>query len=177
MLKIFLFGLLFCPQISFSQDSITNTGSKISSGDAQAILNYHNEIRHALKIPPLSWSAHVAAYAQKWADSLAASYNCRLKHRGNAGENGYAYGENLFEGGSSELFKPIDASISWYREKQQYTYRKLSEKNWYNTGHYTQMIWKNTKEIGVGMATCADGKVIVVANYNPAGNYMGEYPY
>jgi hypothetical protein len=39
------------------------------------------------------------------------------------------------------------------------------------------MIWKNTKEIGVGIATCPAGGLIVVANYNPPGNFMGEFPY
>lgn len=173
MLKILLFSLLFFPKLSFSQDIISNTGSKISSEDARAILDHHNKIRDDLHIPPLSWSADLAAYAQDWADSLATSNNCNLVHR----ENTLGYGENLFGGSSSESFKPIDASLAWYSEIQQYTYGKLDENNLNNTGHYTQMIWKNTKEVGVGIATCQDGGVIVVANYNPAGNYMGESPY
>ncbi len=65
----------------------------------------------------------------------------------------------------------------WYGEKEKYTYSKLGEGNWMETGHYTQMIWKNTTEIGVGIATCPSGGVIVVANYNPPGNFSGEYPY
>ena len=177
MLKIFLISLLFCPKLSFTQGTIDNTGSKISSEDARAILDHHNKIRSDLHIPPLSWSAHLAAYAQDWADSLATSYNCKLIHRQNRGENTQGYGENLFEGSSAELFKPIDASLAWYGEIRQYTYVKIDEDNWYKTAHYTQMIWKNTKEVGVGVATCASGGVIVVANYNPPGNYMGEYPY
>jgi hypothetical protein len=39
------------------------------------------------------------------------------------------------------------------------------------------MIWENSREVGVGVAKCADGALIVVANYFPAGNYIGEYPY
>lgn len=177
MLKILLFSLLFCPMLSFTQGTIDNTGSKISSKDALAILDHHNKIRNDLHIPPLSWSADVAAYAQNWADSLATSYNCRLKHREEQGENIRGYGENLYGGSSAESFKAIDASLAWYSEIQKYTYAKLDENNWYNTAHYTQMIWKNTKEVGVGIATCPSGGVIVVSNYNPPGNYMGEFPY
>jgi pathogenesis-related protein 1 len=176
MLKIFLFSLLFCPTLSFTQSTIDNTGSKISSKDAGAILDHHNKIRNDLQIPPLSWNAALAAYAQNWADSLATSYSCNLKHRDQGG-NTPGYGENLFGGSSAESFKPIDASLAWYSEIQQYTYAKLDENNWYNTAHYTQMIWKNTKEVGVGIAACPAGGVIVVANYNPPGNYMGEFPY
>ncbi len=177
MFKMFLFNLLLFPMLSFSQDTITNTGSKISPADAMAILAHHNKIRNDLNIPPLRWSAELAAYAQDWADTLASSYNCSLVHRQNQGENTQGYGENLFGGSSSESFKPMDASLAWYSEIQQYTYGKLDENNWSNTGHYTQMIWKNTNEMGVGMATCPGGGVIVVANYNPPGNFMGEAPY
>ena len=177
MFKIILFGLLFFPELACTQDTIGSTGSKISSEDARAILDHHNKIRKDLDIPPLSWSADLAAYAQNWADSLATSYNCHLVHRKNQGENIPGYGENLYQGSSAESFKPIDASRGWYDEIQKYTYAKLDENNWSATAHYTQMIWKNTKEIGVGVAICPDGGLIVVANYNPPGNYMGEYPY
>ena len=177
MLRIFLFSLLFCPKVSFTQNIIDKTGSKISSQDARAILDHHNKIRNDLHIPLLSWSADLAAYAQDWADSLATSYNCKLIHRKNQEGNAREYGENLYWGSSGGSIKPIDASLAWYSEIQQYTYAKLDENNWHNTAHYTQMIWKNTKEVGVGIATCPAGGVIIVANYNPPGNYMGEYPY
>ncbi|XP_072529475.1 Golgi-associated plant pathogenesis-related protein 1 [Salminus brasiliensis] len=37
------------------------------------------------------------------------------------------------------------------------------------TGHFTQVVWKETKEIGVGLAT--DGNTVyVVGQYKPAGN-------
>lgn len=36
-------------------------------------------------------------------------------------------------------------------------------------GHFTQVVWKGTKELGVGLAT--DGhKIYVVAQYRPPGN-------
>jgi uncharacterized protein YkwD len=160
------------PILCFSQNNIDNTGSNISPGDAQAILAYHNKVRSDLNIPPLAWNSNLASFAQSWADSLAIKYNCKLIHR-----QPNQYGENIYGGYSSDSIKPVSAAIDWYSEIKQYTYRKISEENWYNTGHYTQMIWKNTTEVGVGMATCPGGGVVIVANYNPPGNYMGEYPY
>jgi pathogenesis-related protein 1 len=177
MLKIILFSWLLFPKLAFTQNTIGNTGSKISSDDARAILDHHNKIRNDLHLPPLTWSADLAGYAQGWADSLATSYHCQLIHRENKEENTRGYGENLYEGSSAKSFKPIDASLAWYSEIEKYTYGKLDEDNWYNTAHYTQMIWKNTTEVGLGIATCPDGGFIVVANYNPPGNYIGEFPY
>ena len=41
-------------------------------------------------------------------------------------------------------------------------------------GHFTQVVWKNSKELGVGRAQGKDGKWIVVCNYSPAGNFVGR---
>lgn len=166
--------MLLSPMLSFGQATIGTTGSNLSPEDAQAVLDHHNKIRNDLGIPPLTWSEEVAAYAQAWADTLANSNDCNLIHHENSDKG---YGENLFGGSSAESFKAIDASLAWYSEKEKYTYSKVGDGNWIETGHYTQMIWKNTKEVGVGIATCPSGGVVVVANYSPAGNFSGEFPY
>ena len=172
MLRIFLFGLLLLPLLSFGQDTISNTGSAITPAGAGEMLDHHNQIRKGLNIAPLTWSAGLAAYAQAWADSLVAAGNCNLRHRQH-GE----YGENIYMASSSASFNPVRASVAWYTEKERYTYSKIGEEGSQRAMHYTQMIWKNTKEMGAGMAVCANGGVIVVANYNPPGNYSGQYPY
>lgn len=43
------------------------------------------------------------------------------------------------------------------------------------TGHFTQMVWKNTQEMGMAMARGLNGKIYVVANYNPRGNVVGKF--
>lgn len=43
-----------------------------------------------------------------------------------------------------------------------------------NSGHFTQVVWKESKELGVAFAKNG-GKVIVVANYSPPGNYIGHF--
>ena len=38
------------------------------------------------------------------------------------------------------------------------------------------MVWKNTKKLGIAKAKSPkSGKIIVVANYEPAGNWIGQY--
>ena len=49
------------------------------------------------------------------------------------------------------------------------------------TGHFTQLVWKPTKEFGIGYATGVDNHdpdmkcVYVVARYKPAGNILGKF--
>lgn len=41
-------------------------------------------------------------------------------------------------------------------------------------GHFTAMVWKSSKELGVGKATASDGSTFVVARYFPAGNITNQ---
>lgn len=42
------------------------------------------------------------------------------------------------------------------------------------TGHFTQIVWKNTSEMGIAMAK-RDGTCVVVACYYPRGNIVGQF--
>lgn len=44
-----------------------------------------------------------------------------------------------------------------------------------NSGHFTQVVWKETKEVGFGKAKSSGGRVFVVGSYRPAGNMVGNY--
>ncbi|MDH3976346.1 MAG: hypothetical protein OEV42_18935 [Deltaproteobacteria bacterium] len=44
------------------------------------------------------------------------------------------------------------------------------------TGNYTQVIWKKTRPAGCAKALCS-GSALVVCNYDPPGNVVGEKPY
>lgn len=39
----------------------------------------------------------------------------------------------------------------------------------------TQLLWKSSSKLGVGVSQGADGNYYVVANYDPAGNVMGKF--
>ena len=39
------------------------------------------------------------------------------------------------------------------------------------TGHFTQVIWKESTELGFGVAKSSDSSIYVVANYHPGGNF------
>lgn len=42
-------------------------------------------------------------------------------------------------------------------------------------GHFTQVVWKGTKEVGIGIASDGKNQCIVVGSYRPAGNMMGDF--
>ena len=42
-------------------------------------------------------------------------------------------------------------------------------------GHFTQVVWRDSREFGVGKAQGKDGKWLVVGNYLPAGNVVGQH--
>ena len=44
-----------------------------------------------------------------------------------------------------------------------------------STGHFTQMVWKDSKEFGAGKAITKEGKVILVGFYKPPGNVMRQF--
>jgi uncharacterized protein YkwD len=171
-----LFALILSISL-YAQNTPMVTGSKLSPTQAKLMLEHHNKVRKEVGTVPLVWSNELASYSQRWAEYLAKENNCEMRHRGENDREGKRYGENIFWGSDSKVYKPIDASISWYSEIKDYTYATLSPNNWSTTGHYTQMVWKNTRKMGAGVAFCPSGAIIVVANYDPPGNYMGEAPY
>ncbi len=158
------------------QNISVETGSRFSTGDVQQFLDHHNQARRELNIESLTWNEELAAYAQEWADYLANKKKCRLIHRYQLKKNEPGYGENIYWGSSAQYFTPLDASISWYNEKDKFNGKKITWEGLPKTGHYTQMIWSSTREIGAGKAICPSGAIIIVANYNPAGNIIGSRP-
>lgn len=46
------------------------------------------------------------------------------------------------------------------------------------TGHFTQVVWKGSTDLGIGVATGNKHGMkctYIVARYRPAGNFMGRY--
>ncbi|MBS1488494.1 MAG: SCP-like extracellular [Bacteroidetes bacterium] len=152
------------------------TGSKISQEDAQKALDFHNRARKEVGTQPLVWSAELAAYAQAWADHLA-NGTCEMEHRPHEGEWKQVHGENIYWGSSAGSFSVLSACEGWYGEIKDYHHEAISRSNFRQTGHYTQMVWKNTQRVGIARAVCQDGALIIVANYDPPGNYIGEKAY
>ena len=159
----------------------------LSWAQQQEALARHNHWRKAVRVSALSWSPSLAAYAQVWADELAA-LGCKMEHRPRGGAFEQRYGENLFwaspvmwTDGRREVQPrtPTHVIDTWGEQKQWYEYRsnRCAAPSGESCGHYTQMVWARSREVGCAMTICDNKGQIWVCNYDPPGNYIGQRPY
>jgi len=126
--------------------------------------------------PPLKWNNRLQREAQIWANELArrdAFEHDNGRTRGYA--SGETIGENIYQGYKKTCAEAVKL---WYDERKLYRYSSPGFA--YATGHFTQVIWKETTEVGVAVASRPEGqntKWWTVARYKPAGNngYRQDY--
>ncbi|KAK7265296.1 hypothetical protein RJT34_32914 [Clitoria ternatea] len=136
---------------------------------ANQFLIPQNAARAAVRLRPLVWDQKLAHYAQWYANQRR--NDCALEH-----SNG-PYGENIFWG-SGTGWKPAQAVSAWVEERQWYNYGKNSCAEGQMCGHYTQVVWSNTRRVGCASVVCSGGQgTFMTCNYDPPGNYYGERPY
>lgn len=136
------------------------------SSFARDLVADHNAVRARVGTQPLVWSDHLAEVAQEWANNLMAKGQFVHSHNPN-------YGENLYEI-TGAVATPAEVINAWAGEVKDYNYRS-------NTchgvcGHYTQVVWNATKEVGCALARGGRTEVWV-CEYNPPGNWVGRKPY
>ncbi|XP_059637207.1 pathogenesis-related protein PR-1-like [Cornus florida] len=129
----------------------------------------HNAARSTVGVQPLTWDARLARYAKQYANQRR--WDCALQH-----SNG-PYGENIFWGGGSE-WTPAEVVEFWVSEQKWYNYSSNSCAQGQICGHYTQVVWKTTRRVGCAKVACFGGRgVFMTCNYDPPGNYNGQWPY
>lgn len=132
---------------------------------AWEMLALHNDIRAEAKLPPLQWSNELAAYSRRWANTLLTK---KLSmHNPNS-----PYGENIFLTGVG--YTPSMVVQQWAAESRSYSYRTNSCSG--DCGHYTQIVWRDTRRVGCAVAQNAR-RSVWVCSYDPPGNYRNEWPY
>lgn len=141
----------------------------------QRLLATHNAERAAMGIPPLQWNDRLAADARGWADELAKTG--KFEHSPDTpGEE--PQGENLWAG-TPRAFSPEAMVRLWVSEKRDYRpgvfpYNSRSG-DVENVGHYTQLIWRSSRQVGCASAVGAREEFLV-CRYSEAGNVYGERP-
>lgn len=137
---------------------------------AERLLIAHNLERDRVNVPRLEWSAKLATQAQAWAETLTRSN--RFEHA----QDRAGAGENLWMGPSQRY--SAEQMIGGFVEEVRYFHTGQfpdvsSTGSWHDVGHYTQLIWRGTQQVGcaVGQGRAND---ILVCRYWPAGNVMGQ---
>ncbi|XP_064080007.1 uncharacterized protein LOC135197029 isoform X2 [Macrobrachium nipponense] len=176
--------------------------------DQQQILKSHNDYRakvargeesgglpgpqySASDMQQLSWNGELAQVAQAWASACPDYHDCHECRK--LLSRSYYVGQNIFYEWSSSNPGPVweTAVRLWYEEVKyvpNYLVKDFRVMNHAVIGHYTQLVWADTKEIGCGAAYHDCTKVfrgrswklkckIYVCNYGPTGNYVRKPMY
>jgi hypothetical protein len=139
---------------------------------APRLLAVHNAERRAVGAAPLRWNARLAAHAGGWARELARTSTFR--HSTTASRPGE--GENLFTGtaGAYSYEDMIGLFIGERVDFRPGVFPDVARRGgWERVGHYTQLIWSTTTEVGCAIAT-GRGQDYLVCRYSPPGNVKGQ---
>ncbi|MBK9709759.1 MAG: hypothetical protein IPO81_00245 [Kouleothrix sp.] len=201
-----LAAALLAALLSSGFSSVTSAAASplqnLSDADIGEALAAHNAVRQRVAqaesqrlgspvvIPDLTWNSDLATYAQEWADQLLSSDpdpdpDRRTFPHHDWGElQALGRGENIYAGwsdGGVPDQSPTAAVTWWDSEQQYYDYDTNTCAADQTCGHFTQLVWSTTTQVGCGQAvrTAAYGTqfVVWVCNYAPAGNIIGERPY
>ncbi|XP_063615598.1 venom allergen 5.01-like [Penaeus indicus] len=183
--------------------SCTNTKPAVTEAEKTEILNAHNTFRaqvargnetkgdpgpqpNGANIRELKWNDELARVAQAWVNQCPSNHDCYDCRK--ICSRDYVVGQNLYYSSTSA---DNDDAIEWTQAIQAW-YNEVSDmpKDFVASfgsippsgkavGHYTQVVWAKTYEIGCGAVHYADSgtKKIYSCNYGPAGNFVNNPVY
>lgn len=178
-----LAGLATIIPLGLFSGSVAQSQTTINLGEFRSTtLSQHNARRATHRSPSLTSSNSLDSSAQSWAERLASTgtfQHSSPSQRNNAGENLYVYYTTAPSISASTLGS--QAVTSWYNEVSAYNYASPGFSS--QTGHFTQVVWRGSTQLGCGAArgvTTRNGTrynaFYVVCHYAPAGNVTGQFP-
>jgi len=178
--KVVIAALLLCTVLQIAEGVCKTSGL---TAEEQAVLDAHNAQRakHA-DTDPLCYGVtgeDITFTSQAWSDTQAGKKG--IEH-----STGGKYGENLAMAGrapAAALAKSpayVASVDAWYKEIDYWDYAtnaKKADASGKMTGHFTQVVWKGSKQVNCGYATYVDSMnyYVVTCQYFPPGNYQGQY--
>ena len=154
--------------INNDNENINNNSLKGFNNFCIEALQSHNKYRNLHHVPPLKLNKEICEIAQNYAENLA---NKNILIHSDNEYKGESLGENIFMCKGKEATGEY-ATKSWYDEIKTHNFNGDFQND---TGHFTQVIWKDSKEVGFGIAKNKGGYTYVVGNYFPAGNILGRF--
>lgn len=126
----------------------------------------HNQLRALHQVDNLVWSNALAKQAQNYADTCPEGHSKQGKAK---------YGENLAFS-TAPVMSYTDVVKAWYDEINLYDFNqpKFSAQ----VGHFTQVVWKTTTQVGCGYKSgckTGDWSDIWVCQYQTPGNILGQF--
>jgi len=141
------------------------------SDEEQAGLEKHNAFRMIHDAPDMTLNKQMCEEAKAYAEQLA--------QMGTLTHSSSGDGENLSMGCSTNKAQTMEEAVTnWYNEVCQPGYNFDSGGFSGGTGHFTQVVWKESTELGIGRAETQQSGMkcaYIVGRYRPAGNMMGDF--
>ncbi|KAL1305242.1 hypothetical protein AAFC00_002157 [Neodothiora populina] len=146
----------------------------------QRVLVHHNVHRANHSASALTWSSSLANTAAKIANS------CVYAHDVNT--DGGGYGQNIAAGVTPDKISAVITDLFYNGEVNYYTQYGKSDtdmSNFEKWGHFSQVVWKSTTQVGCATVDCSAkglqnvgsnvAPYFTVCNYGPPGNYLGQF--
>ncbi|KRG01840.1 Golgi-associated plant pathogenesis-related protein 1 [Drosophila mojavensis] len=125
-----------------------------------AFLESINAYRYLHDSPPLILDKNISKLAQEEAFRLCQRKDARV----------IPFEEtHLFSNLTCHALKPLKCISEWYNEGANYNYNRHSP------SHFTLMIWKSSKYIGIGYCSDLQDIIHVVVKIYPPGNGIGQF--
>ncbi|KAJ3476472.1 hypothetical protein NLG97_g9119 [Lecanicillium saksenae] len=127
-----------------------------------AVLNSTNTYRRQHNASSLAWNATLASFAKTYLAGKQKD-DCAFEHSGGP------YGENIAIG-----YGNATAAVeAWGDERSEYDFGKAEFTH--ETGHFTQLVWKDTTTVGCERVLCGVKGWFVACEYWPRGNVVGKF--
>ncbi|XP_078365354.1 Golgi-associated plant pathogenesis-related protein 1-like [Oculina patagonica] len=138
-------------------------------------LDTHNKFRKIHGVPLMTLDRQMCDQAKAYAQKIAQLGE--LKH--SSKEEREEQGENLSMGCSTNKAQAMEEAVTnWYNEVCNPGYNFNGDGKSTGTGHFTQVAWKTSTQLGIGRAeTTRNGMqcAYIVGRYQPAGNFFGKF--
>ena len=150
------------------------------TGYIETVLHHHNVHRSNHSAPAVQWSDTLASTASKIASSCVYRHDVRT--------DGGGYGQNIAAGvGPGAISRIItnmfyNGEVNWFDGLYGEEHPDMT--NFEHWGHFSQLVWKSTTQVGCATQYCPNGLAntgahvppyFTVCNYKSPGNFAGHY--
>ncbi|KAM0713984.1 hypothetical protein Q7P37_010948 [Cladosporium fusiforme] len=177
---------------SYDEPEPTSTKAKSSSAPASTgsssgakpsgyqghVVHHHNIHRANHSAPDLKWSDSLAATAQKIGESCNYAHDTEM--------DGGGYGQNIAAGVKADNVSAVITELFYNGEvglfEGQYGKDSPDMSNFHEWGHFSQIVWVGTTEVGCATVDCSSqglgntgGNVPLTSPSATTSNYANEY--
>jgi hypothetical protein len=157
------------PASAQAQSRPVQTEGRAVDGRMTEAFNAHNLWRQKWGVAPLQWNSELAQRAQNYANHLASTGTFEHGDKNGVGQNLWMGTSGFYSG--TQMVESWGDEAKWYHDGTFPNVSTTGDSS--KVGHFTQLIWRSTREVGCGLSR-GGGNDVLVCDYYPPGNFMGQ---